>query len=296
MRSFMYNLKQGSRQLWRNKGTSLTAILLITSMLVLVGVCFIITTNLNLFTEVVKQDYNEVEVFLLDDVTYDDVVLLMQKVEKQDGVVSVSYRSKKVALDILKERWGNNGYLLDTLGDNPLPQSLVVTVESLDYSAGVAEYCGKLPHTDDVQYYQQTVEVLNTVTNSVQKVALIMMAFFVLISIFLISNTVKLTVMARSEEIQIMKYIGATNWFIRGPFMMEGVLIGIIAAILATLFIGVGYYEFQLVYGKMIMSVVQSALVPNSIMILNSGIIFLAIGVSIGAWGSLVSMKRFLKV
>ena len=296
MRSLGYSIKQGFQQLFRNRGTSITAILLITLMLVLVGVCFVASSNLNLFSEVVKDDYNEVEVFLLDDITNSEINELLIDIRGKEGVLSASYRTKEDALNVLKERWGENGYLLDTLGENPLPASIVITVTSLDYSAGIAEYCGTLDKTDDVQFYQQTVEVLSKVTNSVQKVSYIMMAFFVIISIFLIQNTVKLTVMARQDEIQIMKYIGATNWFVRGPFMIEGMLVGFIAALFATGIIWLGYYELINVYGTNIMSITQSALLPVEFIVLNSGVIFVAIGLSIGAWGSLVSIKRYLRV
>lgn len=295
MRSLGYSIKQGFQQIFRNRGTSVTATLLITLMLVLVGICFVISSNLNLFSEIVKDDYNEVEVFLLDDISNSEINDMLKDIRGKNGVLTASYRTKEDALNTLKERWGENGYLLDTLGENPLPASIVITVTSLDYSGEIAEYCGTLDKTDDVQFYQQTVEVLSQVTNSVQNISYIMMAFFVIISIFLIQNTVKLTVMARQDEIQIMKYIGATNWFVRGPFMIEGMLIGFIASLIATGVIGFSYYELIKIYGPTILSITQSSLLPVEFITINAGIIFVSIGLSIGAWGSLVSIKRFLR-
>lgn len=294
MNSLLYNIKQGFTQIFRNKGMSLASIFSILAMLLILGIFFLITVNLNLFTEVVKQDYDQVEIFMLDEASEEQVQTVMGDLEKQDGVKNVTYRSKEEALEIMKERWGDSGYLLDSLGDNPLPASVLVEVESAESAAAVSEHSKDLEGVEDVQFYQETVEKLTKVTNFLQIGALIVMAFLVVVSVVVVSNTVKLTVFARSKEIRIMKYVGATNWFIRGPFISEGIIIGLIGALVSTGIVTLIYNSVVSGMGPQIMAIVSCPLIPVSYMAGNMLAIFIALGVSIGAWGSIISMRKFL--
>ena len=212
---------------------SAASIFSILAMLLILGLVFIIVVNINLFTEIVKQDYDQVEVFIVDDATDEQVQQVMSQIEKQPGVTTVEYRSEEDALRIMKERWGETGYLLDSLGENPLPASIMISVDSLDNAGSIAAYAGKFDIIEDVQYYKDTVDKLTRITNFLQIVGLIIMAFLVIVSVVVVSNTIKITVMARADEIYIMKYVGANNWFIRGPFMVEGIIIGLIASLIA---------------------------------------------------------------
>lgn len=294
MRSFIYNVKQGFLQIFRNRGMSLASIFSITAMLLILGLFFVITVNINLFTEVVKQDYDQIEVYLLDETTEAQAKEIMADIAKKDGVREVAYRTKDEALDVMKERWGESGYLLDSLGENPLPSSILIYVDSLDNAGDVAAYAGTFDGVEDIQYYQETVEKLTNITHFMQIAALIIMAFLVVVSVVVVSNTVKLTVLARSKEIEIMKYIGATNWFIRGPFLAEGVIIGLLAAAVSTGLIAFVYYKIVELIGPQVLAIVSCPLISVGYLTSNMVIIFLALGMSIGAWGSIVSMRRFL--
>lgn len=294
LNSLVYNIKQGFLQIFRNRGMSLASIFSILAMLLILGMFFVITVNINLFTEVVKQDYDQIEVFLLDDTDKAQAEQLMTQIRTHEGVTDVQYRSKAEALEILKERWGESGYLLDSLGKNPLPASILISVESLDNAGEVAAYAGTLDGIEDVQYYQETVEKLTKITNFLQIGALIIMAFLVVVSVVVVSNTVKLTVFARAKEIRIMKYVGATNWFIRGPFLAEGIIIGMLAALISTGLIALIYKELIAAIGPQVLAIVSMPLISTQYMTGNMLIIFLALGMSIGACGSIVSMRKFL--
>ena len=294
MNSLIYNIKQGFVQIFRNRGMSLASIFSIVAMLLILGLFFVITVNVNLFTEVVKQDYDQVEVFLLDDTTKAEAEELMSVIKQQDGVSAVEYRSKAEALEILKQRWGESGYMLDSLGKNPLPASILISVDSLDNAGDVAKFAGTLEGVDDIQYYQETVDKLTKITNFLQIGALIIMIFLVVVSVVVVSNTVKLTVFARAKEIRIMKYVGATNWFIRGPFLAEGIIIGVLAALVSTGLISLIYAKIIDAIGPQVLAIVSSPLIPVGYMTSNMIIIFIALGASIGAWGSIISMRRFL--
>lgn len=289
-----YNVRQALQQIWRNKGMSTASVFAITAMLLILGLFFVITVNINLFTEMLKNNYNEVEVFLNDDVKKSDAEDIMKKIDSEPGVKSSAYRSKTEAMKIMKARWGENSYLLDSLGDNPLPSSIVVTVDSMSTADNVIKMVKGTDGVEDVKYYQDTVKKLTKITNFLKIAAMIIMVFLIIVSIVVVSNTIKLTVFARAKEIEIMKYIGATNWFIRGPFLIEGILIGVISSAVsavATFFI---YREIISLVGKQFMTIMSSPLVPAGYLSVNLILIFLAIGVSIGACGSIVSMRKFL--
>ena len=289
-----YNVRQALQQIWRNKGMSTASVFAITAMLLILGLFFVITVNINLFTEMLKNNYNEVEVFLNDDVKKSDAEDIMKKIDAEPGVKSSTYRSKTEAMKIMKARWGENSYLLDSLGDNPLPSSIVVTVDSMSTADNVIKMVKGTDGVEDVKYYQDTVKKLTKITNFLKIAAMIIMVFLIIVSIVVVSNTIKLTVFARAKEIEIMKYIGATNWFIRGPFLIEGILIGVISSAVsavATFFI---YREIISLVGKQFMTIMSSPLVPAGYLLVNLILIFLAIGVSIGACGSIVSMRKFL--
>ena len=294
LNSLVYNIKQGFLQIFRNRGMSLASIFSILAMLLILGMFFVITVNINLFTEVVKQDYDQIEVFLLDDTDKAQAEQIMTQIRTHEGVTDVQYRSKAEALEILKERWGESGYLLDSLGKNPLPASILISVESLDNAGEVAAYAGTLDGIEDVQYYQETVEKLTKITNFLQIGALIIMVFLVVVSGVVVSNTLKRTEFARAQALRIMKYVGATNWFIRGPFLAEGIIIGMLAALISTGLIALIYKELIAAIGAQVLAIVSMPLISTQYMTGNMLIIFLALGMSIGACGSIVSMRKFL--
>lgn len=294
MNRLSYNLKQAFQQIFRNKGMSVASIFAITAMMLILGLFFVLTVNVNLFTEMVKADYDQIEIFLEDSTTKEEAQAIMDQVDSHEHVSDVVYRSKDDALKIMKKRWGENSYLLDTLGENPLPNSLLITIDNLESADQVTKYVGEFDGVEDIKYYKETVEKLTMVTDFLQIACLIIMAFLVIVSVVVVSNTIKLTVMARSKEISIMKYIGATNWFIRGPFFAEGVILGIFSSLVSAGITFAVYSKVVGAIGTQVMTILSSPLVPAGYMAGNLICIFLAMGISIGACGSIISMRRFL--
>ena len=294
MGSFFYNIKQAFQQIWRNRGMALASIFAITAMMLILGIFFIIVVNINLFSEMIKNDYEKIEVYLYDDVTESEANVMMQTIETFGGVKATTYRTKAEALELLKSRWGNNAYLLDSLGDNPLPNSIVVSVDTLESSQKVFERLQDLEGVEDISFFQETVDKLMKVSNFLQVGTLILMAFLIVVSVVVVANTIKLTVLARAREISIMKYIGATNWFIRGPFLVEGIVIGVLSSLVA---VGISYLIYDEVIklaGRQVLTILGTPPVPSEYLAINLIIIFVAMGVSIGACGSIVSMRRYL--
>lgn len=294
MSRLFYNIKQAFQQIWRNKGMALASMFAITAMMLILGLFFVLVVNINLLTELIKNDYEKIEVYLYDDVTEQDAKVMMDTIQTFGGVKETSYRTKEEALGILKARWGENAYLLDSLGDNPLPNSIIVTVDSLESSHRVYSNLETLDGVEDISFFQETVDKLMKASNFLQIGAIILMAFLIVVSVVVVSNTIKLTVYARAREISIMKYIGATNWFIRGPFLVEGIVIGVISSLIAA---GITYFVYSQVInmaGRQVMTILGTTPVPASYLALNLVIIFVVMGISIGACGSIVSMRRYL--
>lgn len=289
-----YNIKQAILQIGRNKGMALASIFAITAMMLILGMFFVIVVNVNLFTEMVKQDYDTVEVYLMDSTDAKQAQTIMDTLENINGVNKVQYRTKDQALEILKERWGESGYLLDSLGDNPLPNSVLVKVDNLSAANRVNSAAGKIAGVESTKYYKETVDKLTRVTNFMAIAAMVIMLFLIIVSIVVVANTIRLTVFARAREISIMKYVGATNWFVRGPFLVEGIIIGAVSSLIAA---GVTYLFYGRIVdaiGVKVMTILSSPLVPAGYLASNLVIIFLALGVGIGSTGSIISMRKFL--
>ncbi len=294
MGTVIYNVKQALTQMWRNKGMALASVFAITAMMMILGLFFVVIVNINMFTETLRNNFNEIEVFLSDEVTEEEARDIMGEMEVSGGVLDVRYRTKEEAMDILKARWGSNSYLLDTLGQNPLPNSIIATVDSMEAANDVTDNLNGVYGIEDIKYYKETVEKLSKITGFIQVVALFIIMFLVLVSIVVVANTIKLTVFARSKEIEIMKYIGGTNWFIRGPFLSEGIIMGMISATIAAL-ITYGVYDRVInLIGVEFTTILSTPLISSAYLSGNLIIIFIAMGVGIGACGSIVSMRKFL--
>lgn len=294
MSKFMYAFRQTIKQVKRNKGMAFTSVFAIAAMLIILGIFMMIIVNINTAAEVVKQDYNNIEIFFKDSVKTDDILKLQKEIAKWKEVDEVKFRSKDDALKILKKRWGENGYLLNGLASNPLPNSLVLTVDKIEKSDAVAKKAEKVAGVEDVKYYQDTIKKLVSATRGFQIATVVIMAFLIVIATVVVSNTIKLTVFNRSDEIVIMKYVGATNWFIRAPFLLEGILIGIVSSLLASGIVMLIYKSISKAIGDKVLAILSTPMVPAGFLSVNTILIFLALGVSIGAWGSIISMRRFL--
>ena len=234
MRRFIYMIKQAFVQIGRNKNMAFASTIAITAMLLILSLSFLAIVNINTATEVVKKDYDRIQLFLKDDLTQEQGHKVRDTFASEEGVKRAAYQTKEEAMRMLKARWGNSGYLLDNLRKNPLPNSVIITVSKLETADKIAEKAKKTEGVEDIKYYKKTVEKLIKATRFIQWSALVIILFLIFICIVVVSNTIKLTVFARSDEISIMKYVGATNWFVRGPFLLEGMLIGLISGAIAV--------------------------------------------------------------
>jgi cell division transport system permease protein len=283
--------------MWRNRGMGVASVTSISAVLMILGMILIIILSINNFVADTTTKFDEIQVFLLDDATDDQLDNIEEEVAKNKGVVSILYESKDQALETFKEEWGEDAYLLDGLEkDNPLPNSYVIKLEGIEFAENVVNSIKGLDGVEEVKYDKDVINKLVTFADYIRLGGIVLIAILVFVSVFIISNTIKLTVTSRRREINIMKYVGATNNYIRGPFIIEGVLLGLVGAVVSILIVYFGYEYFFGLVNEGLYSLFSVLLVTPKVIFTDIAIIFSAIGMGIGALGSIVSLKRFLNV
>ena len=278
----------------RNKGMYFTSTMAITAMMLILGLFFVAFINISLFTATIEKDYNVIQIYLSEGNSQKDTQAVGAELESMNGVDHVTYVTKDEALETLRARWGENGYLLDNLPENPLPDSYNVYVGDKDAANAVAAAAPEMKGADDVAYYRDTIEKLAKVSKFVEIGSVITMAFLVIVSIIIVSNTIKLTVFNREKEISIMKYLGATDWFVRAPFIWGGIIVGVFSSLLATILTYLIYQNVVKLIGEDLSRILSTDMVSASYLSNNLMIIFLCIGISVGTCGSIISIRRFL--
>ncbi len=290
----LYAVKQGFKQIVRNGTMTFASFFSITAMLLLLGLFFVVLTNVNMLMNDAKEQYNQIQLYLNDDVSNDAAQDMMSNIGSMENVDSVSYLSKEEGMEQWKKKWGDNAYMLDWLPENPLPNAIIVSVENIEMMDSVAAGLSKLQGIEDIRYYKEVVKKLTSVTHAISLAGWIIIGFLIVICVVVVANTVKLTVFARAEEIEIMKYIGATNWFVRGPFLVEGVAIGLVSSLIASALCAIAYAKIVAEIGPTVFIIFRTGMVPVDFLMLNLVQIFIAIGISVGACGSIISMRKFL--
>ena len=277
----------------RNRRMTFASIATVALSLFVLGVFLILVVNMNKLATSLENQI-QISVYLSDKLSDADQKNLGDKIKAVGSVATVEFISRERALKILSERLGENKKILDALGDsNPLPNSFQVTAKNPDDVKKISAAIEKLPGVDEVKYGQDVAANLFEMTHLLRLFGLILMALLLFATVFIIANTIRLTVFARRKEIAIMKFVGATDWFIRWPFILEGVVLGIIGGGLSALALRSFYsamaakiYEslafFPLVEQFPFMNFVSAALILS--------------GTFIGILGSTVSLKRFMEV
>ncbi|MDR2156582.1 MAG: permease-like cell division protein FtsX [Clostridiales Family XIII bacterium] len=291
---FMLAIRQALRQIGRNVTMTFASLFSITAILLILGLFFVLLVNISNLSESVQENFNTVEVNLLDSADRADAEAMMDRFRGMEGVRSVVFRTKDENLERWKTNWGDNADLLDRLSANPVPNSIIVETETLAAADALIPQAEQMEGIDKISYARDTVNKLIKITGFIRMGALILISVLLIISVVVVSNTVKLTVLAREKEITIMKYVGATNWFIRGPFLMEGIVIGVAAALISGALIAGIYHYIVSNFGVNAVLILSVGFVPEEHLLVNLAVIFLALGVSIGACGSIISMRRFL--
>lgn len=296
IRTFRYFGRQSLRNLWRNKAMSVAAIGSVFAALLVIGIFITIVLNIDyLATELESQV--EIKVYINDGLSTEVVDTMNEDIKELGGVENSSFISKEKALEEFSEQLGENSNLLEGLeDDNPLADSFIVTLKDPKMASNVTMAISAMSNVENVVYGKEELEKLLNVTYLLRVGSLAIVAILVLISIFIISNTIKLTVFARRKEIGIMKYVGATDGFVKGPFFIEGILMGLIGSLISMAVISIGYYYGSGYIEQQSLGLISINLLPMKNIVYSLSFLLAIIGIVIGSAGSMISIRKFLKV
>lgn len=298
--NFKYLVKQGFSNFKENRIMSVASIGVVVSCLVIVGVCGLLALNINSFATFLG-DQNEIVAYLYDDATEEQIEEVSDFIKNNENIASFDYISKEDALKEQMGYLGEYGELLEsyTGENNPLPASFRCKVKDLTGIQTTSDQLAQLAAVELLSTPTELAGVLITIKNAAYYGGIAVLAILVFVSIVVISNTIRLTVFARRKEINIMKFVGATNGFIRLPFIVEGIIIGTIgAAVTFALLSGAYYYllHYMATTATGWLATVSSVLIPYKEIWWQMLLLFFGFGWFIGAVGSAISMKRYLKV
>ena len=280
-----YLIGEGFGNVFKNKKSTGASLMIMCATMIIFGIFLILGENINHFVEEVESAQG-IQVFIENDATEEQAEQLGENIRKINGVSTIEYVSKEEALEQMKERFGDQQDLLEGYeGENNIfTASYVVTLTDLTLSQTVQDQILTLENVKKIESKDETVTTLINLANGIKIVTGVILVLLIVISIFIIANTIKLTVHARRKEISIMKYVGATNGFIRWPFIVEGMIIGIIASAISIIIVG---FAYSMIAEKMVnsefMQVINMSLISFSDMFNSIIFVYMLLGIGIGA-------------
>ena len=279
---------------------TLVAIGSVTAVLLVLGLSLLTIININSLADYIESSV-EIKAFLEEELDSSQVQTIGERIARVQGVKEIDFETKEMALRKYREQLGDDGSLLEGLEgeNNPFPSSYIVKVEDPNTIGSIADEIAVFKGVEEIQYGKDVVEKLLASTNLIRVVGTVLICILAFISVFIISNTIKMTVVARRKEIRIMKYIGATDSFIRFPFIIEGLMMGIIGAAFASGMVAAIYnYFYKSMHSSFggIFVMISGYLAPYSQSLYDTSLILLGVGMVIGVAGSGISLRRFLKV
>ena len=292
---FSYLIGEGFKNTLKNKKSTGAALTIMCMAMLMFGLFFILGENINYIMAQVETTQG-MQVFLKTDATETESKEVGIKIREIEGVNTVEYVSGTEGYNAWVEQLQQSSAIIEGLGDI-MPDSYIVTLTNLDLNRSVQDQIKKIDKVDDIRSRDDAISTLMSVTKGVRIITFAILAILVIISIFIITNTIKLTVHARRKEISIMKYVGATNSFIRWPFIVEGIIIGIVSALITILIVG-------LLYNVATSNLVQTeTFVKLNVKLYTFAdmfnlliITYIILGTGIGIVGSSISMRKYLEV
>lgn len=288
-----YFVKETYKSIRRNGFMSFASISTVAVSLLVLGMFLMIFLNTNNLAQYLESQV-QVSVYMQDSATDKELTAVKEKLTKMPGVVKVTQVSKQQALERFKKRLGDQEQLLHSLGkENPFPNSFEIQVDNPERIKVLTPQIGQLPKVETAKFGQEVVEHLFQLTKILRFGGILLVVFLAMATLFIISNTIRLTVFARRKEVIIMKYVGATDWFIRWPFLLEGMTLGFFGAVLASVLINSIYSGLL---ERIHATLAFLPLLPTSPLLIYVDLFLLIAGTGIGALGSYISLRKFLRV
>ncbi len=292
--SFRYLIKEGFHNTWTNRMMSVASICVLLSCLVLIGSASMIFLNIDSLVQKIENE-NVIMVYIDDEATDADIDELGIELQSLNNVQKIEFVAKEDAWaeQIATMDEAQAEFFTEQTDEIPLPDAYKVTVKDLEQFTSTVKQIKKLNHIDTVRQNTDLAKKLAKISNGISIISIVIIAVLFAISLFIISNTIKLTVYSRRLEISIMKSVGATNSFVQLPFVVEGVILGIVAGVL-SLFAVWGIYELAINrFGDVFSSIGLDPLKFTDYAWIMLGV-FVAIGIVSGVGGSLITMRKYL--
>jgi cell division transport system permease protein len=275
---------------WRHRTMTLATVLIVSLMMTTLGLFLVADNALAIMVRSMSEKVNLI-IYLKDEAVPSEVLALRQELEQDPHITAVIYITKEQALERLRIQLQDKPDLLQTMLGNPLPASLEVRGDDPDYLLGLADQLRLKPVVEDVDFHQDVVQRLITITTAVRIVSTAMIVGLAAVTLFVVGSTIRLTVHARRNEIEILRLMGASDNFIRGPFLLEGALFGLIGATVSCVVVIAAYASLR----DVLHSLITFLSVPLDVGYLGRLILFLLLfGTFIGVLGSYLSVRRFL--
>lgn len=272
---------------------TLASFITVTCALFLFGVFLLVTFNLNDISRQIESQC-EIQAYINMSADSADEQRICDEIGKNSNVVKTEFESKEQALTNFRKKLGDKAEILDGLeGEDFLRSSVRITLKDINKTQSSAKEISKIAGVEEVKHHQDIVDKVIRFTNIVKRGSIIAMLILLIIAVFIIKNTIKLSVYAREKEIHIMKFVGATDHFIRMPFVYEGIMIGILGFAVSFLIIVFGY---SAVIGSVSDVIGLFSFIPLQKCVLLLGICMAVFGITMGAAGSGLSIKKHLKV
>lgn len=291
--SLTYLTKEGFRNIRSNKLMSLASIAVLMSCLVLIGVASLLFININIMLGDISQQ-NVIMVYIQDDATDEQIEQMGAEIQGMSNVATSTFIPKEEAFPEVMESIGTAAALFEGMESDLLPDAYEVTLKDMELYDETVSSLEKLDNIIQLRHNRDFAQQLTTLRTTAGYISIAVIAMLLVVSLFIISNTVRVTMYNRRLEIRIMKSVGATKWFIRWPFIVEGIVLGVIAGIV-SLAIVFGIYEAGIKAVGNMLSILSSKPAPFADYALHMLVAFVATGVITGAIGSIVSMNKYLK-
>ena len=291
--SLKYLTHEGFRNVWVNRLMSLASVTVLMACLIIMGAGIMIYFNINNVVDKV-QSQNVVMVYVADDASEDETTQIGTSLKGISNVESCEFVPKEVAFQEQIQSMGGDAALFEGFDEIPLPNAYKVTVKDLSQFENTVSQIKQINKVDSVRENSDLASKLLSLRHAVSIVSVGLVVMLFLVALFIISNTIRITMFSRKLEISIMKAVGATNWFIRWPFMIEGMILGTISGIVSLGVLWGLYAVAEKVFAQTL-SLIGFSLVPFSGYWWQILLVFVAIGLFTGGFGSLVSMAKYLK-
>ncbi len=294
IRNFFRHIGSALKNLKRNGWMTLASASAVAVTLTLVGIFLGVILNVTKIAEDINKNV-DVSVFVEIGTSKEETTKLGEELKKIPDVEKVVFSSKQNEYKKLTDKLGDTWKLFDG-DDNPLYDVFILTAKDSEAIKGIQKSAAKAPNVHKADYGGQNSDKIFSIAKNVKVWGTTAAVFLVAVAIFLISNTIRITIISRKREIQIMRLVGAKNGFIRWPFFLEGAFIGVLGSIIPILLISFGYAQVYFVFTKSMMASAAYELVAPATLVVQLNLLLLVIGVVIGSVGSVLSMRRFLKI